>query len=421
MVASHTRKEAAMADRKTMKQEQVALFRYAVIFPLLDERLGSGEQERLLDEIAAKDYEIPFTTRRKVCRGTARRWLGLFRKGGIEALYPKGRSDKGTSRTLDVETLNTILATKREHPDWTVTAVVRKAEKDDGTAIPIYSAYRALRDYDFLPKDGENMRRFEMECCNDCWMLDAMHGPKVRVDGEGGASSMRKSYCFAFIDDKSRLITHAEFYLSESGESLLDCMWKAFNRRGLPVRIFTDNGSAMRDTRLQLGLADLEVQLSYSTAYRPQGKAKIERFWRTLRMQFLPTLPPEGSFTLYELNRRLDAYVDTYNKRFHHGIGMSPLERYMGEVLAVRPAPMDMPRHFRFREERTVSAARTVSLGNRLYEVPLGYTKKRLELRYFNLDAVEAYFDGKSIGFIEEVNLTGNASTYRGRQKEEGR
>ena len=76
--------------------------------------------------------------------------------------------------------------------------------------------------------------------------------------------------------------------------NLLDCMWKAFIRRGLPVRIFTDNGSAMRDNRLQLGLADLDVQLTYSTAYRPQGKAKIERFWRTLRMQFLPTLPPEG-------------------------------------------------------------------------------------------------------------------------------
>ena len=98
---------------------------------------------------------------------------------------------------------------------------------------------------------------------------------------------------------------------------------------------------------------------------------------------------------------------------------MSPMERYMGEVLAVRPAPVDMPKHFRARVERTVSAARTVSLGNRLYEVPLGYAKKRLELRYFSLDAVEAFHDGESIGYIEEVNLTGNARNYRGRQEEE--
>lgn len=205
------------------------------------------------------------------------------------------------------------------------------------------------------------------------------------------------------------------------GENLLDCMWKAFNRRGLPVRIFTDNGSAMRDNRLQLGLADLEVQLTYSTAYRPQGKAKIERFWRTLRMQFLPTLPPEGEFTLHELNRRLGEYVETYNRRFHSGIGMSPMERYMGEVMAVRPAPMDMPKHFRFRTERTVSAARTVSLENRLYEVPLGYARKRLELRYFSLDSVEAYYNGESIGQISEVNLTANSRTFRGPRKEDER
>ena len=73
MLALLHSEETAMADTKTLKQEQTALFRYAVIFPLLDERLGQGDQARILDEISAKDYEIPFSTRRKVCRGTAAR------------------------------------------------------------------------------------------------------------------------------------------------------------------------------------------------------------------------------------------------------------------------------------------------------------------------------------------------------------
>ena len=84
-------------------------------------------------------------------------------------------------------------------------------------------------------------------------------------------------------------------------------------------------------------------------------------------------------------------------------------------------SPMDMPKHFRFRVERTVSAARTVSLENRLYEVPLGYTRKRLELRYFSLDSVEAYYNGESIGRIAEVNLTANSRTFRGPRKEDER
>ena len=142
-----------MADAKTLKQEQTALFRYAVIFPLLDERLGQGDQARILDEISAKDYEIPFSTRRKVSRGTAARWLTLYRKGGIDALHPRGRQDKGESRTIDTELLNSLLATKREHPDWTVTAVVRKVEEAEGTRIPVHSVYRAFRQYDFLVED----------------------------------------------------------------------------------------------------------------------------------------------------------------------------------------------------------------------------------------------------------------------------
>ena len=89
-----------MADAKTLKQEQTALFRYAVIFPLLDERLGQGDQARILDEISAKDYEIPFSTRRKVSRGTAARWLTLYRKGGIDALHPRGRQDKSHTSSV---------------------------------------------------------------------------------------------------------------------------------------------------------------------------------------------------------------------------------------------------------------------------------------------------------------------------------
>lgn len=397
------------SEERTMSRDQIALFRYGVIFPLLDERLEYGEKTKLEKELSEKEYEIPFSGKRSICRATIRRWQKLFRKGGIDALYPKDRSDKGVPRALDKETLVTVAEMKKEHPEWPVTTIISKVREESGGDIPIYPVYRALRDTAQASGPGENMRRFEMECCNDCWMLDAMHGPKVLDEGR----VLRKAYCFGFIDDKSRIIPHAEFYFSESADSLMDCMWKAFNKRGLPRMIYTDNGSAMKDLRLKLGLADLEVQLTYSTAYRPQGKAKIERFWRTLRMQFLPTLPPEGTYSLAELNRRLAKFVDEYNRRFHSGIGTSPMERYMGEVLAVRPAPSDMPKHFRNRVERTVSAARTVSLERRIFEVPLGYKGKRLELRYFTLDEVEAFFNGKSLGLIHEVNLTGNSVTSR--------
>lgn len=400
-----------MTDRK---REETALFRFGVIFPLLDERRSRGSLRRLVNEICSRQYEIPFSSRRVIRAGTVRTWYYRYlRDRRIETLMPKSRRDVGESRTVDLEAANELLRRHSENPDMPLTTLVRTMA-EEGQTVKMHSAYRLVArcGSGSTNADERNQRRFEMESCNDCWMLDAMVGPKVIVE-EGGSRRLVTAHCFAFMDDKSRLVTHAQFYLNERTESLLDCMWKAFNRRGLPVRVYTDNGAAMRDFRLKYGLASLEVQLTFATAYHPQSKAKLERFWRTMRMQFLPTLPQEQ--TLYDLNRALDRWVDEYNNRWHSGIGMSPVERYISDLEAVRPAPADLPPLFRFREERVVSAARTVSFSGRLLEVTLGYGGKRIELRYFSRDGeVEAFFDGRSIGMLRPVDLVHNGTVFRG-------
>ena len=404
----------------TMKKETVALFRFGVIFPLLDERLERGEQAKLLDELCGKEYKIPFSDRTSISRSTLLSWLRLYRKErSVEALMPKGRSDKGESRALDDETVEVLRNLRKANPDAPLTTIVNDAVAG-GELDPSFSkdsmpsVYRMFRDWE---KDkaspSVDMRRFEMESCNDCWMLDAMVGPKCRFPDVGGRERTGTAYCFALIDDKSRYIVHAEFYRDQRTESLLGCIWKAFNKCGLPRMIFTDNGSAMRDVRLKLGLADLEVDLKYAKPYKGSSKAKIERFWRTMRMQFLPSIENAGTLTLFELNGRLGRYIEAYNNRYHSGIGCSPAERYLEDVKAVRPAPMELPLLFRHRIERRVSKARTVQVENILFEVPIGYMDKKIELRYMTLDDVEAFFDGKSIGKLKRVNLNANAHAGR--------
>jgi putative transposase len=62
-----------------------------------------------------------------------------------------------------------------------------------------------------------------------------MNGPRVINE-----KKLRKSYLFAVIDDHSRLIPHAKFYLSETIESLRDCLLSALAKRGLPRRLYAD-------------------------------------------------------------------------------------------------------------------------------------------------------------------------------------
>ena len=73
----------------------------------------------------------------------------------------------------------------------------------------------------------------------------------------------------------------------------------AFQARGIPERLYVDNGAPYASRQLARICAVLGVRLIHSTPGRPQGRGKIERFFRTLRQELLVELertpgPSEG-------------------------------------------------------------------------------------------------------------------------------
>ena len=401
-----------------VKNEGIMIFRFGVIFPLLDESLCYGQRSRILEELAAKEYDIPGSERKMLSKATMYSWLRLYQEKGLEGLAPKTRSDKGGHRAISTESELALRQFREQHPQWKLTTLAKVAAQK-GIFLPservsMSAVYRILKDYDKEKKarKSKDMRRFEMENCNDVWMLDAMVGPKVTITVDGKEMTVT-AMLWAFIDDKSRLITHGEFYRNQKAESLLTCLWEALSKRGLPRKIFTDNGSAMKDNRLKLGCADLEISLSYARIYTPTSKAKIERFFSTVRMQFMPLIE-DKTYTLRELNAQWFLWLKEYNSRYHSGIGATPMDCYMDNIKAVRPAPPDMSSYFRARLERKVSAARTIRFNNKYYQVPLGYANLTIEIRFFTPEGqIEAFYDGKSIGFIEEVDFIVNGNAHR--------
>lgn len=168
----------------TEKQEKIALFRYGIIFPLLDERLERGEKEKLLEGITARSYEIPFSARTVIARGTVLGWLRQYKKGkSVDALQPKIRKDNGSTRALTEIGAADLRKLRKEHPETPLTVLVRNAQRDGVIAargkIPMSSVYRMFREWEETPETEKDRRRFEMESCNDLWMLDAMTGPLV--------------------------------------------------------------------------------------------------------------------------------------------------------------------------------------------------------------------------------------------------
>jgi len=407
-----------MTDKQ---KEQIAIFRLGVIFPLLEKKgLAWGDQKKILQQLSQREWEIPFSERTTIGGPTILNWLKRYREGGekIEALFPSDRSDCGRARSISDETFAALLQIRKEKPSFTIKKVVEEAyrrniiTKAERVALP--TVYRHFRLHDQkTEKKQEDMRRFEVELSNDMWQADALHAVRVSHGG-----TLRKSYLLTIIDDKSRLIVGSGFYLSESADSFIDCLSQALKSRGVPRILYVDNGSLFRNHRLALGCASLQISLRYATTYRPVGSGKVERFNRTVRMQFLPDIP-EG-ITLEELNDRWQKYLDEdYHQRRHSSTGQTPLQRYLDDAHLLRGAPQRLPDYFRHREERTVSNDRTSRLANRAYQVPLGLAGQRVELRYETLDRVELFVDGASRGFIAEVPLHANSRIGRMRDEKE--
>lgn len=400
-------------------QEEVALFRFGVISDIVCSRLEQGELTQKIREKSERRWHIPYSKRTRLSESTISRWVRLYEKSGqdIKSLYPVHRSDRGRSRIIDEETLLSLVKLRKEFPTLPVRLLIDEMEKRNlcppGMVLSLSTAYRHLNKEGLMaPQTTEKVdrRRYEAQYPNDIWQSDAMHGPKVMANGK-----KRKTYLIAFLDDHSRLLPHGEFYLSERLDSWLDAFRKALLTRGLPRKLYVDNGAAFRSRHLERVCASLGIALVHTPPYTPQGRGKIERFFRTVRSQFLSCFTGE---TLVELNETFDWWVvQQYHQRSHSSTGQTPFVRFGNHIELVRTPPQDLEDHFRKEVRRRVTKDRTVSIDNRLYEAPTRFIGEQLSLLYHEHrpDKVEIIHKGKSQGLLVPVDLKVNASVKRDR------
>jgi putative transposase len=246
--------------------------------------------------------------------------------------------------------------------------------------------------------------RFEASRPNELWTGDALHGPVL---------AGRKTYLFAFIDDHSRVIVGHRFGFAEDTVRLAAALRPALACRGVPEAVYVDNGSAFVDAWLLRACAKLGTKLTHSTPGRPQGRGKIERFFRTLREQFLVEITGEPTGTgadqpgrhlvadLIELNRLFTAWVEqVYHRRIHAETGQAPLHRWLAGGPFPLPTPAALTEAFLWEQRRTVTKTATVSLHGNIYQVDPLLVGRRIELVFdpFDLSRIEARLGGVPYG-----------------------
>ena len=368
--------------------EEIALFRYGLIADVVRLDPGSSGIYTQLRERAAQQYEIPGSSKRRVAAETMRAWVKAYRKRGFAGLYPKPRSDRGRPRNIAPEVVDLLLHAKEESPALTVRQVIATVKKDGDIpadcVLPESTVHRLLHRAGLMVKvadagTNKDRRQFSYTWAGELMMSDVMHGPALLRDGR----RKHKTYLIAFLDDATRVITHAQFCWSENTATFFPVFKQALLRRGIPLRLYVDNGAAYRARQLELVCAKLGITLVHARPYQPQGKGKIERFFRTVRMQFLNQVRV-GSID--EMNQRFWAWVEgEYHLAPHRGLNNeTPLDRWAQVAARIKTVgpQIDLDDLLLWEVKRQVRTDRTVSLNGNLYEAPAELVRQNVTLRY---------------------------------------
>ena len=408
------------------KPEKIALFRYGLIAPLILETLPRGELTRRAEEIASRAYDIPHSTRRTVSIDTLLDWALRYRRHGLEGLTPQPRQDRGQARVVDAQTAALIERLKRENPHRTGTSLLRQLASSQGREQAPLSAStlnRFLRQHglttnQLLSEPTTARTKFEAQYANQIWQSDMLFGPWVERPGGG----KRQVFLQATLDDASRLIPHAQFYPDQGLDSFLDCLRHAIAARGVPVRLYMDNAKIYRSPQLARIAASIGILIVHTPPYQPEGRGKIERYFRSVREQFLADLDRKTLLTVEQLNERLGQWIDVYHRTEHSALQTTPLLRWQRDIEQVRQLPpaTDLRRLFFHRVDRLVRRDSTFLLHNRFFEGPPQLAGKRIEVRFDPLERnqLEIYYEGQSQGTARLVDAVMNAQLPSLKQEE---
>ena len=388
------------ADQKARveRAREAGLFRYSLVQELLDPGLSAAERGWKARELAGRVHQGPGGRPVTVSCGTLRRWRLAYEQGGFDALVPSPRQP--APRTPE-EVLALAEALKREKPGRTAAQVRRILQASTGWAPSDRTLQRLFERLELnrpAPGPEEEQRafgRFECTRPNEMWVGDTCHGPVI-----GG----RKAYLFAFLDDHSRAVMGARWAHHDDVVRMAAAFRPALQARGVPKSAYLDNGSAFVDAWLLRGCAVLGIRLIHSRPGKPEGRGKIERFFRTVRDQFLVEVGDgAGIRDLAEANRLFQAWVEqSYHLTVHSETGEAPAARWEKATPEERavPEPALLREAFLWSERRKADKTALVRLHSNVYQVDAWLAGRTLEMVFdpFDLDQVEVRLAGKPAG-----------------------
>lgn len=388
------------------KREEIALFRFSLIVPFLtQEELEWGIKGEILQRMVKTIQTIPHSKKTSLNQSTIRRYLADYRDHGFDGLKPKDRSDIGSSNKIPTDMLEKAFLLKREEPRRSTRKIIQIMEAhkwiDPGLIKPS-TLYRQLKQnnltYKQLKTAKKQFRPFQADHPNQIWQSDTMFGPYLPDPDRPEAK--KRTYLVATLDDCSRLIPHGEFYWHERLPCLENTLQKAILKRGIPEVLYVDNGKVYSAHQINAICAELGIRKITCKPYSPEAKGKIERFFGTVRSDFLTELQLEKVATLEQLNSKFWAWLEVeYHEKRHSSTDDSPNSLWRNQVnpYLKKIDEKQLQAIFLWREKRKVNKLGLITVAGIQFELSSFLKDQTVEVRYnhFDLSEVFIYQDGR--------------------------
>lgn len=404
-------------DTETMKHNaEVAQFRFALIAPVIQGLYPDASATAYYKRVTASPLTLPDGSTVTYSYKTLEKWKSQYSIGGLDALMPGTRSDKGIPRALNEDAIAEIYRIKEEHPRMNATQIYTHLVRESfiPATVSVDSVQRFIRHNDLKSARDPNLRdrkAFEEDEFGKIWQADTCYLPHITEDG-----TSRRVYCIMIIDDHSRLLAGGELFYNDNACNFQKVLKDAIATYGIPDKLYVDNGCSYSNAQLSMICVSLGILLLHTRVRDGASKGKVERHFRTLKERWLYTLDINKITSLSQFNGMLKDYMRDYNTTFHRGIDTIPLERYQ--------ASKDHPRQpesrqwlddcFYNRITRKVRKDSTISIDKVCYDVPMQFISAKVDVRYLPDDMTSAYilFDGEKFP-IRQTSRNDNCHTRR--------
>ena len=402
----------------TITQQNIAMaqFKFALIAPVIQELYPDASRTAYYKRVTKDPLKKPDGTTFRYNAKTLEKWVSQYNLGGMDALMPKERSDKGSTRALTDEAISEIHRLLDKYPRLNATQIHSSLIRDSfiPATVSVAAVQRFVKKNDLRSARNpmiKDRKAFEEEFFGGMFQADTCYLPYLMEKG-----SKKRCYLVMMIDDHSRMIVGGRIFYQDNAYNLQKVFKDAVSTYGIPSILYVVNGSPYKNDQLSLICGSLGTVLLHTPVRDGASKGKVERNFKTLKDRWLYHLDMSQIQSLDEFNELLRNYIRQHNTTIHSATGTTPMDRYLASNHRVKqPKSIDwLDECFMNRIDRKVYNDSTISIDGTYYDAPQRFIGCKVQVRYLpdKMEQCYIFHDGKHYPLVP-TDKVANGKTKR--------